>query len=89
MVRVVATEFRRRFSEYQRLVRREPIEVQAHDQTTGYFISPEDFAEYQRLLAASRQAYHPSELPEHLKHAVANARMDARHDHLNSLLDDE
>jgi hypothetical protein len=89
MVRVVATEFRRKFSEYQRLVRREPIEVQAHDRTTGYFISPEDFAEYPRLLAASRQAYHPSELPEHLKQAVANARMDGRHDHLNSLLDDE
>jgi hypothetical protein len=89
VVRIVATEFRRKFSHYQRLVRREPIEVQAHDQTTGYFISPEDFAEYQRLLAAQRRAYHPSELPEHLKQAVANARMDARHDHLNSLLDDE
>jgi len=89
MVRVAATEFSRRFSEYQRLVRREPIEVQAHEQTTGFFISPEEFAQYQRLLAASRQAYHPSELPEHLKQAVADARMDARHDHLNRLLDDE
>ena len=89
MVRVAATEFSRKFSEYQRLVRREPIEVQSHDQTTGFFISPEEFAEYQRLRATSRQAYHPSALPEHLKQAVADARMDPRHDHLGGLLDEE
>ena len=31
---------------------------------------------------------HPSELPEHLKDAVREARMDARHEHLNALRDE-
>lgn len=35
-----------------------------------------------------RRAYHPSELPEHLKQAVSDARMDPEHDHLNSLMED-
>ena len=32
------------------------------------------------------RAFHPSELPDHLKEAVKEARMDDRHDPLNELL---
>jgi hypothetical protein len=39
--------------------------------------------------ASTRKAYHPSELPEFMKRAIADARVDPKHDHLNSLLDDE
>ncbi len=33
------------------------------------------------------RAFHPSELPEHLKEALETARMDPRHEHLNALMD--
>lgn len=89
MVKVAATEFSRNFGKYQRVVQREPIEVRSHEQTTGFYISPEDFAQYQRLLAAARQAYHPSELPKHLRRAISETRMDSRHDHLDALMDSE
>jgi hypothetical protein len=86
---VAASEFCRKFGTFQRKAQGQPIEVQNHGSVTGYFISPEDFQTYQRLLAESRQALHPSELPPHLREAIAEARMDSRHDSLNSLMDDE
>jgi prevent-host-death family protein len=84
---VPATEFCRNFATYQRQVQREPIEVQSHGKTTGYFVSAEEFERVQRILAESRKAYHPSELPAHLRSAVAKARMSPRHAKLNRLLD--
>lgn len=89
MTKVSATEFCRNFGTYSRKAQREPVEVTSHDRTAGFYISAEDFELYQRLLAASRRAYDPSELPPHLKQAVTKARMDARHKKLNALLDDE
>lgn len=86
---VAATDFCRNFSKYNRQVQREPIQVKSHETVTGYYVSPEDYDRMQRILAASRRAYHPSELPPSLKEAVRNARMDPRHDHLNALMDDE
>jgi hypothetical protein len=44
---------------------------------------------YSRPADAARRAYYPSELPEHLKDAVAEAQMDRRHKHLNALLDEK
>jgi len=41
------------------------------------------------VLLKARQACHPGDPPEHIKEAVADARMDGRHDRLNKLLDDE
>ncbi|MEQ9330231.1 hypothetical protein [Thalassobaculum sp.] len=86
---VTASMFCRKFGSYQRKVQQGPIEVSSHGQVTGYFLSPEEFERYQMLSAAVRRAYHPSELPDHLKRAVQDARMDPKHDHLNALLDDE
>jgi hypothetical protein len=85
---VSATEFTRNFSSYQRSVRVEPIEVQSHEKVTGYFLSPEAFERVTQILLASRRAHHPSELPEHLKAAIKDARMAPEHDYLNALLDD-
>jgi prevent-host-death family protein len=89
MTAVPATEFCRNFGTYQREVQKEPIEVTSHGRVTGYFLSPEEFQRYMSLLAASRRAYHPGELPDHLKRALLDSRMDPRHDHLNALLGDE
>jgi hypothetical protein len=85
---VTATEFVRNFSSYQRSVQVEPIEVRSHEKVTGYFLSAEAFDRVAQILAASRRRYHPSELPEHLKAAIKDARMGAEHEHLNALLDD-
>ena len=89
MTTVSAAVFARNLGLYQREVQKAPIEVTSHGHVTGYFISPEEFQRYMRLLAASRRAYHPRELPEYLKRAVSEARMDREHDHLNALIDDE
>ena len=40
------------------------------------------------MLAESRRAYHPSELPAHLQEAIKDARMGSDPDHLNKLLED-
>lgn len=85
---VPATEFCRNFATYQRQVQRGPIEVQSHGKTTGYFISAEEFERVQRILAESRKAYHPAELPTHLRAAVKGARMSGRHSKLDRLLED-
>ena len=85
---VASTEFCRNFVTYQRQVQREPIEVRSHDKVTGYYVSRETFERIAKVLAASRRPYHPSELPEHLKAAVRDARMSLEHDHLNALMDD-
>jgi PHD/YefM family antitoxin component YafN of YafNO toxin-antitoxin module len=83
---VRATEFCRNFATYQRQVQREPIEVQSHGKTTGYFVSAEEFERVQRILAESRKAYYPSELPGHLRAAVTKARMSPKHAKLDRLL---
>jgi prevent-host-death family protein len=84
---IAATDFCRNFGEYQRRVQREPIEVQSHGKTTGYFVSPDDFDRLQRILNASRRAYHPSELPADVMAAIEDASVDVKHDGLNALLD--
>ena len=85
---VAATEFCRNFAEYQRHVQREPIRVQSHGKTTGYFVSAEEFERVQRILAESRKAYHPSELPSHLREAIQGAHMSPEHAHLDKLLEE-
>lgn len=86
---VAATEFCRNFATYQRQVQREPIQVRSHEKVTGYYVSPEDYQRIEEILSASRRGYHPSELPEHLKAAVRDARMDERHSHLDALMDED
>lgn len=85
---VPATDFCRNFGEYQRRVQREPIRVQSHGKVTGYFLSAEDFDRMQRILAEARKAYHPTELPAHLREAVKEARMGSEHAALDRLLEE-
>jgi len=85
---VAATEFCRNFATYQRHVQREPIQVQSHGKTTGYFVSAEEFERVQRILAESRKAYHPAELPAHLREAVRGARMAPKHAPLDRLFEE-
>jgi hypothetical protein len=88
MITVPSTEFSKNFGQYREIAQREPVAVTSHDRVTGYFLSSAQYAEYVRLKNRERRVYHISELPDETIRAIANARMDPRHDHLNSLLDE-
>jgi PHD/YefM family antitoxin component YafN of YafNO toxin-antitoxin module len=88
MIEVPATEFAKNFGRYKELAQRESVAITSHGRTSGYFVSEQEYAEYQRLRAHARRAYHISELPETAVAALTEARMNPKHDHLNTLLDD-
>jgi prevent-host-death family protein len=89
MLTATASRFKQDFAEYQRKVRREPIEVVNHGEPTGYFLSPEDFAEYQRLrAAATRRHLHPGDLSDAQRQALRQAKVPPEHAHLDDLMRD-
>lgn len=88
MLEVPATEFAKNFGRYRELAQREPIAITSHGRTSGYFVSEQEYAEYQRLKLKSRRVYHISELSEETIKAIASAKMSSEHDYLNALLDD-
>jgi PHD/YefM family antitoxin component YafN of YafNO toxin-antitoxin module len=88
MVRVTVTEFARNFGRYREEAQRAPVAITRHGQTTGYFLSPHEFAELERLRAYERRAHRIEELPDDLFRAIMNSRMDPRHDHLNKQFDE-
>jgi PHD/YefM family antitoxin component YafN of YafNO toxin-antitoxin module len=88
MIEVASAEFAKNFGRYKELAQREPVAITSHGRTSGYFVSEHEYAEYQRLKALSRRAYHISELPEATIQAMATARMDPSHNHLDELTND-
>lgn len=89
MTQVAATEFARNFGRYREEAQREPVAVVAHNRVTGYFVSTPVFDEYQRLKATVTVAVALAvdELDGATLKALAAARMDARHGHLDALMD--
>ncbi len=85
---VPASEFSKNFGRYREMAQREPIAVTSHERVTGYFVSSAEYEEYVRLKSMLPKAYAVEELSQETIQAIAASRMDARHDHLNSLLDD-
>lgn len=88
MKEIPASDFARNFGQYRETVQREPLAVTSHGRTTGYFVSAATYEEYVKLKAMARRAYKTGELPRQLVDAIASARMDSAHDHLNALLDE-
>lgn len=88
MITVAATEFSKNFGRYRELVQREMVAVTSYERITGYFISSADFEELQRLRARMPKAQAVEELSQATVQAIAAGRMNARHDHLDALLDD-
>ena len=86
MTRVAATEFVRNFGRYRELAHRAPVAVTSHDRVTGYYMSAEDYEAYRRFRAHERQALAVEELDQATIDAIAETRMDPRHDHLNDLM---
>jgi PHD/YefM family antitoxin component YafN of YafNO toxin-antitoxin module len=88
MVTVPASEFSKSFGRYREVAQREAVAVTSHDRVTGYFISSAEYEEYLLMKARMPKAYGVEELSEETIQAIAASKMDARHDHLNSLLDE-
>ncbi len=84
---IPASEFTRNFGRYQMLAQREPVAVTSHGRTTGYFIAAEDYEAFKRF-KESRRSFATVELPEEKARAISASRMDGRHAHLDSLLDE-
>lgn len=87
MVEVPASDFVKHFGKYREIAQREIIAVTSHGRTSGYFLSEHEYQEYLLIKSRARTAYHISELPEETIAALADARMDFEHDHLNALMD--
>lgn len=88
MVTVPASEFSKHFGRYREVAQREAVAVTSHDRVTGYFVSSTEYEEYLHMKARMPKAYAVEELSEETILAIAASKMDAKHDHLNSLLDD-
>jgi PHD/YefM family antitoxin component YafN of YafNO toxin-antitoxin module len=85
---VTATIFARNFAEIQHEVHRETVAVTSHSRVTGYFVSPEDFAEFEALREKARKSLIVGKLPNDKVDALKTALMDERHDALNALMQD-
>ena len=85
---VRSTDFVRNFSKYQDEAHEEPVEITSHGRATAVLISPTDYAEYVDLRSKSRRVLKIGELPTSIIDALKQSEMSARHDHLNSLMDE-
>jgi len=83
---VAASEFTRNFGRYRMRAQREAVAVSSHGQITGYFVGADEYEEFKRF-RESRRSFATAELPEEKVKAIGASRMDARHKHLDKLLD--
>jgi PHD/YefM family antitoxin component YafN of YafNO toxin-antitoxin module len=83
---VPASEFTRNFGRYRMRAQREPVAVSSHGQITGYFIGAEEYEEFKRY-RESRRSFATAELSDEKIAAIGASRMDARHAHLDAMLD--
>ena len=89
MIRVRASEFARNFGRYREAALTEPVAVTNHDRVTGVLVSPQAFEEYERLKRHATRALWAHELSDETLKALEGVEMDPRHDHLNSLMEDD
>jgi PHD/YefM family antitoxin component YafN of YafNO toxin-antitoxin module len=87
MQKVTASEFARNFGRWRDAAQREPVAVTHHERTTAVLISPEAFAEYERLGRLATRALYVEELSAESVAAIENAQMDPRHADLDRLMD--
>jgi prevent-host-death family protein len=82
--RVTATEFQSAVGRVSDKALREPVTITKQGRDHLVLLSAE---EYMRMKRRDRKVYHISELLDEWVEAVGNAKMDSRHDHLNTLLE--
>ena len=83
---VPAAEFARNFGRYKLLAQRAAVAVSSNGTLAGYFVAPHEYEEL-RKLQGMRRRFLTAELSDEEAERIASTRMDARHDHLNRLLD--
>ena len=83
---VPASEFTRNFGRYRMRAQREVVAVSSHGQITGYFVGAEEYEEFRRF-RTSRRSFDTAELSEEKVKEIGASRMDARHAHLDKMLD--
>lgn len=88
MITVPATEFSKNFGRYREVVQHDVVAITSHERVTGYFVSAREYEEYVRMKARMPKAYAVDELSEETIRAIANSKMDKKHDHLNAMLDE-
>jgi hypothetical protein len=86
-VTVPAADFARNFGRYKLQAQREAVPVSSNGTLAGYFVAPHEYEELQKL-KAMRRRFITAELSDAEAAQIAAARMDPRHDHLDSLLDE-
>ncbi len=89
MREVPAAEFTRNFSRYREIVQHEPVAVTTNGHATGYFVSPIEYEEMQRIKAFARRSRAVVDMSKQEVDQMIAGRMSPEHDHLNALLDDE
>ena len=83
---VPASEFTRNFGRYRMRAQREAVAVSSHGRITGYFVGPDEYEEFRRF-QETRRSFATAELSEERVKAIGASRMDARHKHLDTMLD--
>jgi hypothetical protein len=83
---VPAAEFTRNFGRYRMLAQRGAVPVTSHGHITGYFVPPDEYEAFERF-RAQRRSFSTVDLSDDKIRTIAAARMDPRHDPLNTLLD--
>ena len=83
---VPAAEFARNFGRYKLLAQREAVPVSSNGTLAGYFVATHEYEEL-RKLKDMRRRFLTAELSDADVEEIAASRMDARHDHLNALLE--
>jgi PHD/YefM family antitoxin component YafN of YafNO toxin-antitoxin module len=86
MLEVPATEVAKRFSQYCQAAQREPVAVTHHRRVTEVLVSKRDYDEYVRLKSMATRSLWLHELSADSLAALAEARVDPRHNHLDALL---
>ena len=83
---VPAAEFGRNFGRYKMQAQREAVPVSSNGTLAGYFVSPHEYEELQKM-RGMRRRFLTAELSGEEAERIASSRTDSRHDHLNKLLD--
>ena len=83
---VSASEFTRNFGHYRMLAQRKAVAVSSNGRITGYFVRPDEYEDFIRFRSL-RRSFATVDSSEERVRAIAETRMDNRHEHLNDLLD--
>ncbi len=77
IVEVSATEVQKNFGRFQDVAQRTPVAVTSYGRAKVYILSSADYEEAMELLrSGAPRPMHPATMPQYLRDAVADARID-------------